>query len=153
MIERGFVRGMAFAAALGLASFGGSLYFAKNKAVNFIAVLTPGQAQPFAANSNTFGVSYLYLDKDNELCFSLSYVEPNSNETASHIHGPGIPGGANGTVIWDLSDQPGSPRKRCVGPLTAKQIKELRAGLYYFVVHTEEYARGEMRGQIVSAAQ
>ncbi len=150
MIDNGFVRGVALTSALALAATGG-MFFAKNKSTNFIAVLTPGQTLPFADTSKTFGVAYGYLNADNEFCYSLSYIEPQTDELFSHIHGPGDPGGGNAIIQFDLEDNPGSPRKDCLGPLTAKQIKELRAGLYYFVIHTEEWERGELRGQIVSA--
>lgn len=150
MIDNPLTRGFVFAGALALAATGGA-FFAKNKSNNFVAVLTPGQTLPFAETSKAFGVSYSYLTDDKMFCYSLSYVEPNSDELFSHIHGPGPPGGGNAVVQFELTDNPGSPRKDCLGPLTNAQIKDLRAGLWYFVIHTEEWERGELRGQIVSA--
>ena len=36
---------------------------------------------------------------------------------------------------WHL--EIGSPKKACVGPLTNREKRRLRGGLYYFVVHSE----------------
>ena len=92
-----------------------------------------------------FGVGFGSLEPDGMFCFSLSY-ELSGDENEAHIHGPALPG-ANAGVRWGLAV--GAPKKACVGPLTKKEKKNLRRGLYYFVVHSENFLKGEIRGQIV----
>ncbi len=117
---------------------------AKSQPNTFVAVLNAGQMIPMPA-SNAFGVGFGTLEPDGMFCFSLSY-ELSSAEDAAHIHGPARPG-ANSGVRWLL--EIATPKKACVGPLTRKEKKNLRGGLYYFVVHSEDFLRGEIRGQIV----
>jgi len=117
---------------------------AKAKYSTFIAVLNAGQLAPLPP-SNSLGVAFGTLEPDGMFCFSMSYTLE-GEESDAHIHGPGKPG-ANAGVHWVLDV--GTPKKACVGPLTKKEKKQLRAGLYYFVIHSSEIPRGEMRGQIV----
>lgn len=117
---------------------------AKSQPNTFVAVLNAGQLIPMPP-SNATGVGFGTLEPDGMFCFSLSY-ELSSEENAAHIHGPALPG-TNAGVRWGLDV--GTPKKACVGPLTKKEKKNLRGGLYYFVVHSETFLRGELRGQIV----
>ncbi len=117
---------------------------AKSQPNTFVAVINACQLIPMPA-SNAFGVGFGTLEPDGMFCFSLSY-ELSSEEDAAHIHGPGLPG-TNAGVRWGL--EIGVPKKACVGPLTRKEKKNLRGGLYYFVVHSENFLRGEIRGQLV----
>lgn len=123
-----------------------------NAAVNvFFAVLNSGQIPGGESTGNAFGVAFLTFDPDSdELCFSLSYEGIDSNETAAHIHGPGVPG-SNGAVVFDISEPQKSPKNLCVGPVGGNFLKELRRGKLYFVIHSEQNARGEIRGQILPA--
>ncbi len=123
---------------------------AARKSTQFIAVLNAGQV-PAASESKGIGVAYGYLTDDDRFCFSISYDPPDSEETQAHIHGPAGPS-RDAPLEWDLSDRFGSPRFRCVGPLTRKQKKNLRAAGYYIVIHSSEYERGELRAQIVPMA-
>ncbi len=116
----------------------------KSQPNTFVAVLTAGQLTPMPA-SNATGVGFGTLEPDGMFCFSLSY-DLLSAENAAHIHGPALPG-ANAGVRWEL--EIAAPKKACLGPLTRKEKRRLRGGLYYFVVHSEEFLRGELRGQIV----
>ena len=117
---------------------------AKSQPNTFVAVLNAGQLTPMPA-SNSSGVAFGTLEADGMFCFSLSY-ELSSEENNAHIHGPALPGASAG-VRWGLAV--GAPKKECVGPLTKKEKKNLRGGLYYFVVHSENFLKGELRGQIV----
>lgn len=130
---------LAAGALLALSSAG-----AKSRPNTFVAVLNAGQLTPMPA-ANSTGVGFGTLERDGMFCFSLSY-ELSSEEDAAHIHGPALPG-TNAGVRWSL--EVGVPKKACVGPLTKKEKKDLRGGLYYFVVHSEDFLKGELRGQIV----
>lgn len=137
------------AVAASVAAFAGGLHDRKQpEPTTFIALLNAGQATSMPEVSGT-GVAFATFDeKTKEFCFSLSYDDPLTMETAAHIHGPGLPG-ENAPVIFDFSDPPGSPKRLCFGPVKPKQRRQLRAGLWYFNVHSEEYIHGEIRGQIV----
>ena len=110
----------------------------------FVVMLNAGQLSPMPA-TNASGVGFGTLEPDDMFCFSLSY-ELNGAENEAHIHGPALPGAKAG-VRWHL--EIGTPKKACVGPLTPREKRRLRGGLYYFVVHTETLLRGAIRGQIV----
>lgn len=139
---------MALAASA--AAFVGAGHKKKDpKATTFIAVLNAGQVDPLPADIKGMGVAFATLDdKTGEFCFSISYDEPTTRQTGAHIHGPALPG-ANATVIYDFSEPAGSPKHLCFGPLTKKQKRQLRAGRWYFNIHSEAYIHGEIRGQIV----
>jgi len=116
----------------------------KSKPNTFVAVLNAGQLTPMPA-TNDSGVGFGTLEPDGMFCFSLSYQLAGA-ENEAHIHGPALPGAKAG-VRWHL--EVGAPKKACVGPLTKKEKRRLRGGLYYFVVHSETFLRGAIRGQIV----
>jgi len=126
-------------AALAIGSAG-----ARSQPNTFVAVLNAGQLNPMPAN-NSSGVGFGTLEPDGTFCFALSY-SLGGTENEAHIHGPALPGASAG-VRWGLAI--GAPKKACVGPLTKKEKKNLRGGLYYFVIHSEDFLRGEIRGQIV----
>ena len=118
---------------------------AKSRPNTFVAVLNAGQLVPSTAD-NSFGVGVGTLEPDGMFCFSLSY-SLEGDEDLAHIHGPALPG-TNAGVRWDL--EVSAPKQACVGPLTKNEKKNLRGGLYYFVVHTADgLGRGGIRGQIV----
>ena len=116
----------------------------KSKPNTFVAILNAGQLTLMPANNDS-GVGFGTLEPDGMFCFSLSY-QLTGAEDAAHIHGPALPGAKAG-VRWPL--EIGAPKKACVGPLTRKEKKNLRGGLYYFVIHSETFLRGALRGQIV----
>ena len=112
----------------------------------FIAVINSGQEVPPNA-SNSFGNAHLIFDKTtHELCFSISYSELSSDETAAHFHGPAS-AGTNAGVQFGLPAS--SPKTGCVGPLSNQQRKNLRKGLFYINVHSNDSPSGEIRGQVL----
>lgn len=75
--------------------------------------------------------------------------------TAAHIHGPAA-AGANAAPIQDLTFTNGTtPGGTFTGSLTltAQQLTDLEAGLYYINVHSQERSSGQVRGQIVFPAE
>jgi hypothetical protein len=117
----------------------------------FIAVLNSGQEVP-PNSSKAFGVAFVtFNEATQEVCFSISYTESllTSAETAAHFHASAPPG-ENAPVIIPLAL--GSPKNGCVTPdppLTAQQIADLFAGLWYINVHTSVNPGGEIRGQLL----
>jgi CHRD domain len=122
----------------------------------FIAVLNSGQEiQDPKPTSNSLGTALLTLSTTTRLlCYSISYTDLLSTETAAHFHAPAS-AGQNGDILFFISPPPdgpsplGSPKTGCVGPLTDKQMKNLTKGLFYINVHSETFPAGEIRGQVL----
>jgi hypothetical protein len=119
-----------------------------------VAVLNAGQEVP-TTDSAALGVAHLTYDTQTKmLCYSISYtgLEGGQNdELQSHFHGP-APAGQNGDVLFSISPGPspvGSPKSGCVGPLEKDHKKALLKGELYINVHTNQFANGEIRGQVL----
>lgn len=80
---------------------------------------------------------------------SMLWMNLTGNATGGHIHGPAAPG-ANGPIIFNLA--PSATTTGAVIALnfavTPQQVADLKAGLWYFNVHTAANPGGEIRGQI-----
>jgi hypothetical protein len=71
--------------------------------------------------------------------------------TAAHIHE--APGGVNGPIIFPLIETaPGSGTWTARATLTEAQFNTLKAGGFYFNVHSAAFPNGEIRGQITTQA-
>jgi hypothetical protein len=122
----------------------------------FIAVLNSGQEiQATKPTSNALGTALLTLaTRTRLLCYSISYTDLLGTETAAHFHAPAS-AGQNADVLFFISPPPAgpspprSPKAGCVGPLTDKQISNLKKGLFYINVHSETFPAGEIRGQVL----
>jgi hypothetical protein len=71
-----------------------------------------------------------------------------SGTASAHLHGPALPG-ANGSIAWDLfTGWPASVNSGILIPLNPVWVADLKAGRWYFDVHTTAAPGGEIRGQI-----
>jgi hypothetical protein len=114
----------------------------------FTAVLTGGQEVP-PNDSEAFGVAFVTFDTVSKmLCYSITFNELGSDETAAHFHGPAAPGEAAG-IVFSITPVPGKSKNGCVGPLSTQHIRELSRGLWYINVHSVEFPAGEIRGQVL----
>jgi hypothetical protein len=112
------------------------------------AFLTGDQEVP-AVTTNATGYGTVHVSADEtSMGVNLRFGGLSSNQTLGHIH-IGPPGGA-GPVAFDLGSQ-GSVS----GTVTAlmftvapTQVVELKAGNWYFNIHTVNNGAGEIRGQI-----
>lgn len=71
--------------------------------------------------------------------------------TASHIHGPALPG-FNAGVLFPLVGVPAATSgaiPQQIFPITPSQIMDLWQGKLYFNVHTSVFPGGEIRGQLL----
>lgn len=87
--------------------------------------------------------------EETEIRVSVVWLGLSGNATAGHIHDPAA-AGVNGPVIFNLN--PGATTQGSVlavnFPVTPQQVADLKAGLWYFNIHTAANPGGEIRGQI-----
>lgn len=106
--------------------------------------ITPEQVVPptpsTASDQGTFT-----LDAANMVSFEIMIAGLHGVETQVSIHGP-APAGANAGSLFPLPL--GYSKAGSVGPLTAAQVADLQAGLWYVMIHTTHHRSGEIRGQI-----
>ena len=106
--------------------------------------ITPEQVVP-PAPSTASGQGTFTLDVANMLSFEITIAGLHGAETQASIHGP-APAGANAGSLFLLPL--GNSKTGSVGPLTAAQVADLQAGLWYVMIHTTHHGSGEIRGQI-----
>jgi hypothetical protein len=115
----------------------------------FSANLNSAQEVPTNASTATgFGIVALSKD-ESTITVSLTFSGLSSNQTAAHIHGSAAPG-QNAGILFNIGSQ-GATSGTFTAlefPVTPAQVADLRAGLWYFNVHSVTYPGGEIRGQI-----
>lgn len=117
----------------------------------YSAVLTGAQEAP--ANSATaLGNGTLILNAaENSVSVSADYFALSSAPTGAHIHGPADPG-VNGPVIITFSPLPATATgvlAAQVQAVTPAQVADLKAGKWYFNIHSTTFPGGEIRGRIM----
>jgi hypothetical protein len=80
--------------------------------------------------------------------YDVTYSGLTGPATMAHFHGPAAPG-VNAPPIITMKSL-ASPIKG-TATLTDAQITDLKAGNWYFNVHTAAHPSGEIRGQLVPA--
>ena len=116
--------------------------------LHFTAMLMGADEVP--ANS-TMGMGELSatLDTDTKvLTYTVTYSGTTGPGVAAHFHGPAAPGANAGPVV--MVANAASPIKG-TATLTDPQIADLKAGKWYFNVHTAAHPGGEIRGQVKPA--
>jgi hypothetical protein len=114
----------------------------------FSSTLTGTEETP-PNNSAGKGAGILVFHPDDK-SFTATVVTTGVADTIAHIH-EGAPGVA-GPIIFPLTKLPGSVQWKASGTLTPQQEASLKAGNYYFNVHSAAYPEGEVRGQITERA-
>ena len=109
------------------------------------------ETPPNASPGTGYGYAALY-EPSNEVVFVLSYSGLGSANTLTHVHGPAARGVAASPII-DLPSSGATSGSLRVGPmvLTPTQVAQLKAGLWYYNVHTTTFPAGEIRGQLDNA--
>ncbi|HEY6122554.1 MAG TPA: PQQ-dependent sugar dehydrogenase [Pyrinomonadaceae bacterium] len=127
----------------------GAVYEIKSKPTQlFVATLTGAQEVP-ATNSPATGTATLLLSPDETTAqVALTFSGLTSAQTAAHIHGPALPG-VSAPVLFPLP--PGQISDFQIS-LTAAQVQDLKNGLHYINVHSNNFPNGEIRGQFQSIA-
>lgn len=94
------------------------------------------------------GFARILVDEDAmELTWRVFHAGIASPVTAAHIHGPAIQGENAGVVIDLGADGLESPITGST-TITEDQLSDLKSGLWYVQVHSEQNPAGELRGQI-----
>lgn len=125
-----------------------------NAATYFTANLNSAQEVPPNSSTATGFGRVTLNDAETQITVSVYYGNPNVLTgwvTAGHIHGPAAIG-SNGPVIFDLSPTTGVTSGSVVNlsfTVTPAQVADLKAGLWYFNIHTSTNPGGEIRGQIL----
>ncbi|MGB7210191.1 MAG: CHRD domain-containing protein [Pyrinomonadaceae bacterium] len=123
----------------------------------FTAYLSSAQEVPVNASTAT-GFGRVTLNaSETMITVSMNYgtasAPLSSNVVAGHIHGSAAPG-VNAPIIFNLNPAGGAAFGSVSNlsfAVTPAQVADLKAGLFYFNVHTVNNGGGEIRGQILKA--
>ncbi|HMS65789.1 MAG TPA: CHRD domain-containing protein [Ignavibacteria bacterium] len=117
----------------------------------FNNVANAQQEVPVSAGSLGKGTAIAtYDDVTNLLSYTVTFSNLLGNSTASHFHGPALPG-ANAGVQVGILIPTGvtSGTKTATATLTAAQETQLLSGLWYYNVHSSIFGGGEIRAQMI----
>ncbi len=107
------------------------------------------EVPPVTTSASGRGTVQLNAD-ETEISVRVSFAGLSSPSTVGHIHGP-APVGTNAPPIFNLTGLGGTAA--VLGPtafaVTAQQVRDLKAGLWYFNIHSQNNPGGEIRGQIL----
>lgn len=118
-------------------------------ATYFTGTLTSAQEVPPNASTATGFGRVTLNDAETQITASFYWSGLTGNATAGHIHGPAAVG-VNAPIIFNMA-----PAAVASGSVIAAtfavsptQVADLKAGLWYFNIHTAANPGGEIRGQI-----
>jgi hypothetical protein len=112
----------------------------------FAAILNGAQETP-PNNSLAKGTGLVLLSQsETSAQVGVQFQSLGSAETAAHIHGPSAPGVA-APILFPLPST--NPVINFAISPTAQQVSDLKAGLHYQNVHSNNFANGEIRGQLL----
>jgi hypothetical protein len=132
---------VAVAAALCLSAAG----VADAATLHFTAGLRGSDEVPANATTGAGQVTATLDTISRAFSYDATYSGLTGPAIAAHFHGPAAPG-ANAPPIISIKNL-ASPIKGTV-TLTDAQIADLKAGKWYFNVHTAAHPGGEIRGQL-----
>ena len=119
--------------------------------VKLNAQLTGMQEVPSNPSMGKGMVEASFNKETNELTWTVTYSGLSGPAVTGHFHGPAA-AGANAGVAVGFKGPLDSPIKGSA-MLSAEQAKDLLAGKWYVNLHTKVSPGGEVRGQVLPAAQ
>jgi predicted RNase H-like nuclease len=121
----------------------------------FTATLTGAQQVPAVASAGTGAGTVILNAAEDQIVVNLTFSGLTTPAILAHIHGPAT-ADANAVVLFDFAAVLPNATSGTIPPqtfpITPTQVAQLRAGLYYFNVHSGNFPGGEIRGQIGLAA-
>ena len=122
----------------------------------FIARLTGAAERPNPVPTNAYGFGRVTLnDAENQITVSANWENLTSNTISGHIHGNATTEQTAG-ILFDLAPPTGATSGSVTNKtfaVTAQQVADLRAGLWYINIHSQNFQAGEIRGQLVPPTQ
>ena len=115
--------------------------------VKYHADLTAAQETPPTVSAGTGALDASYDTSSKILTWTATYDGLTGDIAAAHFHGPAAVG-AKAPPVVPISAPYTSPIKGSA-TLTDQQASDLKAGLWYFNLHTAKYPDGEVRGQLM----
>lgn len=118
----------------------------------FEARLRGSQIAPTAVTTAARGSARILLNEaETQIQVSVGFFNLSSNQTSATINGPAQPG-ATGATIFNLGAIGGTSGFLPVQTfaVTAEQVAQLRAGLWYVQIGSTNNPAGEIRGQLRS---
>ena len=117
----------------------------------YSTVLSGANEVPAVASAGTGTATVILNNAGNQLSYTITYsglVLTGSGVTASHIHKAAA--GTNGPVLFPFTPPLGTRSGTFSGTIavTAANVADLNAGLYYVNIHSSSFPGGELRGQL-----
>ena len=120
-------------------------------AQTFTVTLSGLQEVPANASTATGLASVVLNAAETTITVNVSWTGlTGGNATAGHIHGPAAPG-VNAPVIFPFAGVPAATTGSIPSQpfaITAPQVADLKAGLYYVNIHNATFPGGEIRAQL-----
>lgn len=115
----------------------------------FRATLDGAQETPAVTTTTATGTGIVELNAaETSVAVTVSFSGLSGNQTAAHIHGNAPRGSAAGVLFNIGSTGTTSGTFSFNQAVTAGDVTNLKAGLWYFNVHSVSFPGGEIRGQI-----
>jgi len=117
----------------------------KDPVITYVAIMNGAAETPPNASTAT-GNATLRYNTDSKT-FTIMVTYNGITATGGHIHKGAV--GTAGNVVFPFTSPVTSPVNYTSGVLTAEQLSDLNANLYYVNIHSEAFPGGEIRGQLM----
>ena len=119
-------------------------------AQTFTVTMSGLQEVPANASAATGLASVVLNAAETTITVNANWTGLSANATAGHIHGPAAPG-VNAPVLFPFAGVPAATTGSIPAQafaITAAQVVDLKAGLYYVNIHNVTFPGGEIRAQL-----
>ena len=134
-------------AGFGIAAFLALAPAAFAASETYTADLKAASEVPAVDSKGSGTLTATYDTASKKLTYSVAYKDLSGPATAAHFHGP-ADAKTNAGVVVPTKDMTPSPLKG-EATLTDAQAADLKAGKWYYNVHTAANKGGEIRGQVM----
>lgn len=119
----------------------------------FSASLSGAQEVPANGSAGKGSCTIVLNAAETQITLNCTFSGLGTNLTAAHIHGNGAVG-VNAPILFNFTGLP-TATSGTIGPLnfavTAQQVLDMKAHLFYVNLHTTGISTGEIRGQVKQA--